>query len=77
MVETSKKFVPVFIDTLTDLKTTRRFKESFGSYPVLRVHDLEGREIGGRLNTNPTAGRVPAKKVVRQMEQALERFKNP
>ncbi len=71
----SKKFVPVFIDTLTDLKTTKRFHESFGSYPVLRVHDLQGQDIGGRLNTNPTAGWVAPKKVVRQMEQALEKFK--
>jgi hypothetical protein len=70
----SARFVPVFIDTLTDSQTTKRFGESFGSYPVLRVHNLQGRDIAGRINTNLSAGIVPAAEVVEQMARGLKAF---
>ena len=57
-MQAAEAFVPVFIDTLNDLETTKRFAEKYGSYPVLRVHDLKGRDIGGRIDTNRTAGIV-------------------
>ena len=72
----SALFVPVFIDTLKDLKTTERFGENYGSYPVLRIHDLQGREIGGRLDTNPTAGIVGATELTGQLREALEKFES-
>lgn len=71
----STRFVPVFIDTLTDSRTTKRFGESFGSYPVLRVHNLQGKDIAGRINTNLSAGIVPAAEVVEQMERGLNALK--
>lgn len=70
----SKKFVPVFVDTLRDRQTTQSFGEIIGSYPVLRVHDLEGQDIAGRINTNPTAGIVSVDEVLRQMKLGLEKF---
>ncbi|MEW6279455.1 MAG: hypothetical protein AB1758_12570 [Candidatus Eremiobacterota bacterium] len=73
MIEASKDFVPVFIDTLKDHETTRRFGERYGSYPVLRVHDLQGRDIGGRLDGNPVAGRIPVEQVLEQVQRALKR----
>ena len=72
MVKTSKKFVPVFIDTLKDLKTTKRFKESYGSYPVLRVHDLSGKDIAGRIDGNRVAGKIPVSQMLEQFEKALK-----
>lgn len=74
MLKASQDFVPVFIDTLKDIPTTERFEESVGSYPVLRVHDLEGHDIGGRIDSNPTAGNVSATEIVEQFQKALERF---
>jgi hypothetical protein len=73
-VELSHKFVPVFIDTLKDHSTTERFEENFGSYPVLRVHDLQGNDIGGRIDTNPTAGIVGTGELTEQMNRALSVF---
>lgn len=75
MVEASSQFIPVFIDTLSDYRTTRRFAESYGSYPVLRVHDLSGQDIAGRINTNLTAGIVKPEDVLKQMKLGLRRFK--
>lgn len=75
MVKAAQDFIPVFIDTLADHKTTRRFQERFGSYPVLRIHGHEGQELGGRINTNLTAGIVPAKDVVEQLKRGLQKFK--
>jgi len=69
----SQSFVPVFIDTLSDLTTTKRFGESFGSYPVLRIHDLFGQDIAGRINTNPSAGIVSVAEVLAQMRRGLLR----
>ena len=71
-MKTSKKFVPVFIDTLKDLKTTKRFRESYGSYPVLRVHDLSGKDIAGRIDGNRVAGKIPVSQMLEQFEKALK-----
>ena len=71
-MKASKKFVPVFIDTLNDLKTTKRFKESYGSYPVLRVHDLGGKDIAGRIDGNKVAGKIPVPKMLEQFAKALK-----
>lgn len=72
MVKTAKKFVPVFIDTLNDIKTTKRFKEKYGSYPVLRVHDHYGKDIAGRIDGNKVAGKIPVPKMLEQFEKALK-----
>lgn len=70
----SAQFVPVFIDTLGDLKTTKRFGENYGSYPVLRIHNLEGTDIGGRLDTNPTAGISSGTDLTNQFKKGLAAF---
>lgn len=74
IVKASKDFVPVFVDTLSDLKTTKRFGENYGSYPVLRMHNLSGKEIGGRIDGNRVAGRIPVDTMVAQFKQAKEKF---
>ena len=71
-MKASKKFIPVFVDTLKDLKTTKRFKENYGSYPVLRVHDLKGKDIAGRIDGNKVAGKIPVKEMLAQFEKALK-----
>jgi hypothetical protein len=70
VIQASNEFVPVFIDTLKDLKTTKRFKEKYGSYPVLRIHDTQGRDIAGRIDGNLVAGRIPVVQVLKQMHYA-------
>jgi hypothetical protein len=40
----------------------------------LRVHDLSGRDIGGRLDGNQVAGRLPLRDVERQLADALAAF---
>ncbi|MEM7457339.1 MAG: hypothetical protein AAF456_23590 [Planctomycetota bacterium] len=64
----------MFIDTLTDLPQTQRFNENYGSYPVLRVHDHEGSEIGGRIDGNPVAGRIPVEQILSQFSTASTTF---
>ena len=66
--------MPVFIDTLADHETTQRFGEKYGSYPVLRVHDLKSTDIAGRLDGNPVAGEIPKGKVLEQMARGLDSF---
>lgn len=63
------------MDTLSDLKTTKRFGERFGSYPVLRIHDLAGKEIGGRIDGNLVAGRIPVNELLTQFKSAKTKFK--
>lgn len=60
----------MFIDTLGEQDAYRRFNENFGSYPVLRVHDLEGQDIAGRIDGNLVAGRIPVDEVIRQLDGA-------
>ena len=75
MVEQAPAFIPVFIDTLKDLKTTKRFKERFGSYPVLRIHDLKGNDIGGRIDGNLVSGKIPVPQMLKQFKLAGDAFK--
>ena len=74
MVEQASAFVPVFIDTLKDLRTTKRFNERYGSYPVLRIHDLQGKDIGGRLDGNRVAGKIPIDLMLKQFKFASHAF---
>jgi len=69
----TSKFV-IADPSLKDHRGTKRFNERFGSYPVLRVHDLEGNDIGGRIDGNRVAGKIPAEKVVEQLKSSLEKF---
>jgi len=75
VVKASRDFIPVFIDTLKDLKTTRRFKEKYGSYPVLRIHDHEGHDLAGRIDGNRTAGRIPVDEILVLLDRGLKSFK--
>ena len=68
--------MPVFVDTLNDLDTTHRFDESYGSYPVLRVHDHAERDLAGRLDGNPVRGRLPVEDVVEQLRRGREAYAN-
>ena len=61
--------MPVFVDTLDRSQPYKRFDESFGSYPVLRIHDHEGRDLAGRLDGNVVQGRIPADEVLEQLER--------
>ena len=69
-----KAFVPVYIDTLTDLPQTKRFGENYGSYPVLRIHDHAGKDIAGRIDGNKVAGRIPVPDMLAQMQRGLKAF---
>ncbi len=75
MVKASRRFVPVFIDTLKDLKTTRRFKERYGSYPVLRIHDHAEKDLAGRIDGNRVAGKIPVPQLLDQLRKGLKSFK--
>lgn len=69
-MKASSDFVPVFIDTLKDLKTTKRFGEQYGSYPVLRIHNLDGKDVAGRIDGNKVAGKIPVAQILEQMHRA-------
>ena len=64
----------MFIDTLKDVPTTKRFGERYGSYPVLRVHDLEGKDIAGRLDGNPVAGKLSVDQVLALLAKGKRTF---
>lgn len=70
VIQASESFIPVFVDTLKDHETTKRFREKYGSYPVLRVHNLRGQDIAGRIDGNTVAGRIPVVHVLKQMHYA-------
>jgi hypothetical protein len=70
----SGSFVPIFVDTLARPEPYRRFGESHGSYPVLRVHDHSSRDLAGRLDGNPVAGEIPAEAVLEQLALGLASF---
>jgi len=71
----ARDFVPVFIDTLNDLETTKRFDENYGSYPVLRVHDHEQVDLVIRLDGNPVRGEIPIPQLLELMDRGLEKFR--
>lgn len=66
--------MPVFIDTLEDLPTTKRFGENYGSYPVIRVHDHRENDIAGRIDGNEVAGRIPVPDLLAQMQRGAAAF---
>lgn len=65
-------FVPLFVDTLQDLTLTRRFGEQVGSYPVLRVIDLAGKDRAPRINGNLSAGRISVAQILAQLSLARQ-----
>ena len=64
--------MPVFVDTLDRSKPFERFGESYGSYPVLRIHDHEGRDLAGRIDGNPVRGRIEVADMLAQFERGRE-----
>ena len=74
VVSASASFVPVFIDTLGDASQYKRFDEHWGSYPVLRIHNLQGEEIGGRIDGNLVGGRIPVSQILAQFDTAKVTF---
>lgn len=74
MVEASGAFVPVFVDTLDKSKPYARFGESYGSYPVLRIHDHQGRDLAQRVDGNPVRGRIPVDELLAQFEEGRRAY---
>lgn len=72
MIEAAADFTPLFIDTLQDLTLTRRFGEQYGSYPVLRIIDLTGRDRAPRIDGNRVAGRIPVEQILAQLAAARQ-----
>lgn len=61
----------MFVDTLNDLPTTLRWRERYGSYPVLRVFDGDGHDLARRRDGNPVAGALPLDDVLALLRDAL------
>jgi len=64
----------VFVDTLDPTQPYERFGESYGSYPVLRVHDHDGHDLAGRLDGNVVRGRLPVEDVLDQLERGARAY---
>ena len=64
----------MFVDTLDRSKPYERFGESWGSYPVLRVHDHEGGDLAGRIDGNLVRGRIPVEELLAQLDRGLDQF---
>ena len=58
--------MPVFVDTLDRSQPYERFGESYGSYPVLRIHDHDGGDLAGRIDGNLVRGEIPVEEVLAQ-----------
>ena len=67
--------MPVFVDTLDRAQPFEQFGESYGSYPVLRIHDHAGHDLAGRLDGNPLRGRIPVDDVLAQFERGLRAYR--
>ena len=68
--------MPVFVDTLDRSKPYERFGESYGSYPVLRIHDHAGNDLAGRLDGNPLRGRIPVDDMLEQFARGLAAYRD-
>lgn len=66
--------MPVFIDTLDRDQPYEDFGESYGSYPVLRIHDHERRDLAGRIDGNAVRGQIPVEQVLAQFERGARAF---
>ena len=64
----------MFVDTLDRSKPYEQFGESWGSYPVLRVHDHAGGDLAGRIDGNLVRGRIPVSELLDQMNRGLAAF---
>ncbi len=64
----------MFVDTRDRTKPYERFGESWGSYPVLRLHDHAGGDLAGRIDGNLVRGRIPVDELLDQLERGLDRF---
>ena len=51
-----------------------RFGERYGSYPVLRVFDGDGRDLTRRRDGNPVAGALPIDDVLALLRDGLAAF---
>ena len=58
----------IFVDTLDRSQPYERFGESWGSYPVMRIHDHQGRDLAGRLDGNAVRGEIPVDEVLEQLD---------
>ena len=64
----------MFVDTLDRSQPYEHFGESYGSYPVLRVHDHEGNDLAGRLDGNAVRGRIPVDDVLAQLDKGRREY---
>ena len=60
---------------MKDIKTTKRFDESYGSYPVIRVHDHQERDLAGRLDGNLVLGEIPVSQLLEQLARGEKKFR--
>lgn len=66
--------MPVFVDTLDRTQPFERFGESYGSYPVLRIHDHQGNDLAGRIDGNLTRGRISSEELLAQLARGRAAF---
>lgn len=71
----SSAFVPVFIDTLDRAQPYKKFGESYGSYPVLRIHDHQSQDLAGRIDGNLVRGEIPVSELLEQFERGARAFR--